>query len=647
MNQQELWTNTHDGMVVCKAPPWLPDELADELMSKGKLEYSFRFLKAERKVYRKEKPIRVSDWAEKNRMVQLSALPGPWRNEVTPYLVGIMDAMDYPSVREVVVCKCPQSGVTEATHNFIGYCIDRKAGPVLYVFPDMLTAKDNAADRIIPMIERSPRLAGYMTGKEDDKASLRINLQHMPIFLGWASSASRLANKPIRYAVCDEIDKEGFRETAKETSPLNLVDKRLTTFRSVSKFIKISTPTLEDGNIWVELNSCEVIFDLWVECPDCGHMQKMVFDRIVWEGRSKADRDELLKKRLARYSCAGCDSMWDDHKRDMAVRKCEWRSRGKDIELFTYLKSFNPVKIGFHLPSWNTRFVSMSEAAVKFLNGLTDLDELKDFMNAHKAEPYIPNLKKKDESRILLLKDERPASIVPGGGVVAALTGAVDTQDDGFWYEVRAWGWGMESESWQVRAGYLTSWDALTWVLWDDVYQDADGERYFVQLVVQDAMGHRTDEVYETATAYRGVFLPFKGEQKIVQPFTYSNIEFFPGSKKPIPGGLQLLRANVNYYKNKLSRLLDITPGDPGAYHMNSEMTGDWAKQMTVEYVDEKTGFWVCPEGADNHAWDVSVYGLVAHDVLGVKFWQRPEAEVVQAAEDKQKSKKKERVRKW
>jgi len=647
MNQQELWVEAHKGVIVCKAPAWLTDDLRSELQEKGRLEYSFMFLKAERKAYRKEKPIKPSEWAEKNRVVILSALPGQWRNDVTPYLVGIMDAIDYHSVREVAICKCPQSGVSEAVHNFIGYCIDRKPGPVLYVFPDQITAKDNAVDRITPMIERSPRLASYLTGRQDDTASLRINLQHMPISLGWASSASRLANKPIRYAIADEIDKDGFRETAKETSPLNLIDKRLTTFRARSKFIKISTPTLEDGNIWVALNESEVIFDLWVVCPDCGHTQKMVFDRILWEGGHDADKDEILKRSLARYSCSGCDSLWDDHKRDRAVQACEWRSRGKDISLFKYLENFKPVKIGFHLPSWYTRFVSMSESVVSFLKGLKSIDDLKDFLNSHKAEPYIPYLRKKEESKILLLKDTRPTSIVPGGGVVAAMTGAADTQDDGFWYEIRAWGWGLEGESWQVRSGFLTSFDALARVFWDDVYQDADGNPYAIQLAVMDAMGHRTDEVYSFATAYRGLILPFKGEQKMVQPYSFTNTEFFPGSKKPIPGGMQLLRANVNYYKNKLSRLLDISPADPGAYHMSADMTADWAKQLTVEYVDDKTGFWACPEGAANHAWDVSVYGLVAHDVLGVKYWAKDEVETpVEPTSDK-KIKKQQRGSKW
>ena len=648
MNQQELWVDVHKGVIICRAPSWLPEELLEELQDQGRLEYSFRFLKAERKAYRKEKPIWVSVWAEKNRVVTLSSLPGPWRNDVTPYLTGIMDAIDYHSVRVVAVCKCPQSGVTEAVHNFVGYCIDRKPGPVMYVFPDQMTAKENAVDRIQPMIERSPRLASYLTGRQDDTASFRINLQHMPIFLGWASSASRLANKPIRYAIADEVDKEGFNETAKETSPLNLIDKRLTTFRTRSKFIKISTPTLEDGNIWVALNESEVIFDLWVVCPDCGHTQKMIFDRILWEGGHEADKDEILKRSLARYSCSGCDSLWDDHKRDRAVQACEWRSRGKDISLFKYLESFKPVKIGFHLPSWYSRFVSMSEAVVAFLKGLKSVDDLKDFMNAHKAEPFIPYHRKKDESRILLLKDTRPTSIVPGGGVVAALTGAADTQDDGFWYEIRAWGWGLDGGSWQVRSGFLTTFDALARVFWDDIYQDTDGNVYTPQLVVMDAMGHRTDEVYSFATSYRGLIMPFQGKQQQAQPYSFTNIEFFPGSKKPIPGGLQLLRANVNYYKNKLSRLLDIAPSDPGAYLMNADMTDDWARQMTVEYVDDKTGLWACPEGAPNHAWDVSVYGLVALDVLGVKYWAREEPEPVVKPETKErKTKKQQRESRW
>ena len=38
----------------------------------------------------------------------------------------------------------PQTGGSECGHNIVGYCIDRYPGPVMYVFPDELTARENA-----------------------------------------------------------------------------------------------------------------------------------------------------------------------------------------------------------------------------------------------------------------------------------------------------------------------------------------------------------------------------------------------------------------------------------------------------------------------------------------------------------------------
>lgn len=57
---------------------------------------------------------------------------------------------------------------------------------------------------------------------------------------------------------------------------------------------------------------------------------------------------------------------------------------------------------------------------------------------------------------------------------------------------------------------------------------------------------------------------------------------------------------------------------------MHNECSRDWATQMTAEYVDEKTGLWVCRPSMANHAWDVSVYNLVIADVIGIKYWKKP-----------------------
>ena len=97
-------------------PAWCSDELWQTLvdaMGDRLCVVEFSFSKAERKVMRKRKPIKVSVWAEKHRVLTMSALPGIWKNSVTPYLVGIMDATGLPFVHEINICKTPQTGVSE------------------------------------------------------------------------------------------------------------------------------------------------------------------------------------------------------------------------------------------------------------------------------------------------------------------------------------------------------------------------------------------------------------------------------------------------------------------------------------------------------------------------------------------------------
>jgi phage terminase large subunit GpA-like protein len=597
------------------------NDIPEHLLPRLGPSYRIKLNAGERKVWRKRRQIPVSKWSERHRVVTKSSVPGKWRNATTPYLAGVMDAAFFPSVQTIIVCAAPQTGKSESVNNCIGYAIDRKPGDVLFVYPDEQTARENSKDRIQPMIASSYRLKGYMTGLDDDTSYLRVNLQHMQIYLGWARSASRLANKPLPYIVLDEIDK--YPETAgkKEASPIALAEKRTRTFKHMRKIFKISTPTTEDGSIWTALTTeAQIIFDYWVRCPFCEAWQMMDFDEehFKWpEDERDPERVEGLD--LAWYECDSCRARWGDEERNEAVRNGEWRSRDKALSLKTYLQSFKPKKIGFHIPSWLSYFVGLSEVAANFLRGLKDKTALKDFLNADKAEPWKHYQKEREEDVILALRDERLRGVVPGGGMVAALTAGVDTQKHGFWYEIRAWGYGMDRESWQIREGYVQTFDALAQLLWEDEYLDADGKRYLVALAVQDAMGEKTAEVYNFCRMHRGKIFPFKGEQRMNQPFSWSHLEYYPRSKRPIKGGLKLLRGNVTFYKNELSNLLEIAPGDPGAWHYHSETTEEWARQMTAEYVDEK-GLWQQIASRDNHAWDCSVYNLIAADVRGIKF---------------------------
>jgi phage terminase large subunit GpA-like protein len=587
--------------------------------------FRLRLSSSEKKVLRKRKPIPVSQWAERHRVVTNGPLPGKWKNTTCPYLGPIMDASFFPSVQTVIVCAAPQVGKSELVNTCIGYAVDRRPGSVLYVYPDEQTARENSKDRILPMIESSRRLKGFLTGNSDDAAAFRINLKHLQIYLGWARSASRLANKTLPYVVFDEIDKYPETSGKRESSPIALGEKRTRTFTHMRKIWKLSTPTVEAGPIWQAMSEeAQAIFDFWVRCPFCGASQLMIFDKEHFKFPADCrDPQEIEARDLAWYECEGCKAHWDDDIRNQAVRAGAWRDRSKGLSLPTYLNSHKPQKIGFHIPSWLSYFVGISEICARFLKGTKNKNALKDFNNADEAKPWKLYTVDRSEDRILALCDDRPKGVVPGGGQVAALTAGIDTQDDGFYYSIRAWGWGQSKESWGVREGFVASFEALAQVLWQDEYKDASGKQYLVRLAIQDAMGHRTAEVYEFCRLHRGRILPSKGEQRMNAPHSFTNLEYYPGSKKPIRGGLRLIRFNTTFFKNELDSMLEVSPGDPGAFNYHSELTEHWAQQMTVEYRDEK-GFWQNPKNRANHGWDCETLNLVGYDVLGVRHWAKP-----------------------
>jgi phage terminase large subunit GpA-like protein len=615
------------------APAWLTPEVAEVLAglaaADGRLEIAGAFSPADRKVLRKRRPVPVSEWSERHRVVALSAIPGPWRNAVTPYLSGVMDASFFESVQTVVICAAPQTGKSEAVNNCVGYAIDRDPGPVLYVYPDRLTARDNCRDRIQAMIQHSPRLRGYVRSVVEDMTLTTINLEHMPVYFSWARSPSRLANKPIRHLVFDETDKYEYSADSREADPVSLGELRTRTYKDSRKIWKISSPTIEAGYIWQAFTTeAQFRYDYFVRCPFCGHPQRMLFEQIKFPADCR-DPEVMETRRLARYECVACRAPWDDEDRNRAVRAGEWRERESGLELFAHLRRERPVKIAVHIPSWLSWFVSLSEVAAAFLKGLKSKAKLKDFYNAHRAEPWRDYGVERREDAVLALRDDRPRGRVPAGGIVAGLTAGVDSQAGGFIYEIRAWGYGEIEDSWQVREGFVTSLEALDEILWTHVYKDADGLVYPIALVVMDAMGHRTTEVYDFCRVRRGLILPFKGEGRMAAAIAYSKIDHYPGAKsQPIPGGpLQLLRANVNYFKSALSKKLDIAPADPGAWRLHAETDAEWARQMTAEYLDPKTQQWTAIEGRPNHAWDVSVYNLVAAYACGLRFWPKPAAE--------------------
>jgi len=167
-----------------------------------------------------------------------------------------------------------------------------------------------------------------LTGYADDEAALRVKLKTMLVYMGWGGSVTSLGNVSVRYLLIDELDKCPEFPSKKEARFEALVAERTTAYdRFGSLKIWNSTPTASPSRIVAKLREMDVVFDYHARCPDCGHIQLMEFKRIDFNGIR--DPQEMLAGDHARYVCAACGSVWDDRKRDIAVRTgAGWYARG-------------------------------------------------------------------------------------------------------------------------------------------------------------------------------------------------------------------------------------------------------------------------------------------------------------------------------
>lgn len=586
----------------------------------------------------------VSEWVEKYRVAPAdSPVPGPWRNATTPYLVGIMDAIMRPHVQEAAICAPPQTGKTDLALNIAGYTTDRVPGNWLIVYPDEKTAGDLSRDRVQPMFQESPRLRKYLTGAVDDMSAHRLTLKNSRIYFAWASSASRLASRPLPFVLLDEVDKYPAVANSKEAGPIDLARKRTRTFGHMRKIIRVSTPTVEAGPIWQALETeAEAVFVYWVRCPLCDAWQLMDFTSIKWNGGGDADPREILSDPASTwYECPECGGHWDDARRDLAVAAGTWRDRETGDDMTDVLETKRPVSIGFHYPAWISRFVPLREAAGAFIKGQNDISALKDFANAYEARPWKIQPAGRDVDKILTLVDPtRPRGLVPGGDSIAVITAGIDTQDSGFWYWLQAWEWakpGTRPIGHCIRAGFVTDFEALSQVLWQDLPGDADGNRYAVSFSLQDAMGHRTAEVYDFCRMNPGRIAPSIGRQKLAKPFQWSK-------QSSDPGGLQAVIVSTQYFKDEVASALQVLPEDPGSLSLYDQFPEDYARQLSVEYVNEN-GVWECPDGKDNHLWDCLVLNFCALEILDARYWTKPETQPTPRPRPQRR--KPERVRRW
>lgn len=547
--------------------------------------------------------ITVSEWAGKYRMLdsKSSAIPGPWNNDITPYLTGVMDEFNNYETSKIIFVKPTQVGGTEALQNMIGYIVMQDPAPTMIVYPTETLAKSISENRLQPMLRATPELARRF---DENSQLLELQFDGMYLTLAGSNSPSGLASKPIRFVLMDEVDKYP-GTSGKEADPIKLATERTKTFHDKKIYIT-STPTLKTGHIWKEKESADIEKHYFVPCPHCGEYIELKFSNIRFpdeEGMTYADRAEF-----ATYICQECGcAITDAHKNNM-IRHGEWRIVRHNTQ---YVRS-----VAFWINTLYSPFVRWADIVKEFLTTKDDPDLFQNFVNSWLAEPWEDTKLKTSAELVLERQTELPEYVVPSWAKI--LTGGVDVQETSLYWSIRAWGDYLTSQN--IAHGQVLSFNDIDNIM-NAEYLNENGEPMIVNLCLVDS-GDQTDIVYDFCATHSDYALPVKGSSH-AQLSNYKLSKINRTDSRAM--GTTLVLVDSGAYKDMIAGRMQRDNGR-GSWMVYSGCDMEYAKQVTAEHkVNVKHGntvkkVWQLKTShADNHYLDTEVYNAAAADILGVR----------------------------
>ncbi len=567
----------------------------------------------------------VSEWADNFRVLtSVSAEPGRWRTNRTPYLKEPMDRFTDPLIEKIVLCFGAQLGKTETELNMIGYALDQTSSPTMMVYPTDTIAKFASDKRVQPMI-KSVKSISDKFDENSKLLELDFNNGNYMVLVG-ANSPSSLSSRSIKYLFFDEIDKyPAF--AGKEADPIKLATERTKTFVD-KKIVMVSTPTVESGNIWQAFMSANERRQYYVPCPHCGVSQVLKFKQIKWPEEHNDNADMI--RDTAYYECEHCgERIYDKHKMEM-LRRGEWRAVN---ESQSKVRS-----VSYHLSSIYSPWVTFGDVAYEFKNSKGTPATLMNFINSWLAEPWR-SAKTKSTQNMEFTQSNYPCGVVPDKAIL--LIASVDVQLDHFWWEVRAYAPGVKS--YLIDYGQASTWEDLEEIIINREYPSEYGEPRQVMKAGIDS-GFRTDEVYQFCSRFPEVCIPLKGSSNhttMTAPYTMTSLE------KGVVGGLKLYVLNTDYWKDFIFARMIRPAGEDGTIHLYKECPQEYSDHLRSEEKQEirnvKTGAvtvqWKpLTSHPVNHLLDTCTYNAAVADIAGVKYLVEPadyeEAEEVETYED-------------
>lgn len=543
-----------------------------------------------------------------------------------------------------------QGGKTDALIDIIGWTVDQRPAPVLYVGPNKEFLRDEIEPRLSAMLTGSARLAEKLAqGKRNRQ--FRKSFGGVPIALGWAGSATSFRAMAAKVALIDELDAMA-SSIQGNGDPFALLEARGYSFRDRIR-AAISTPltgvvdivvdAASGLELWRPMEPEDVqspIWRLWQAgtmhhfcwpCPHCGDFFVPRFKQLRWpEAATPAEA-----KRSAFLECPHCGGVIEEHHKPTMNARGVYVAPGQVVAADGSVTGEPPetTTLSMWASGLCSPMVTFGERAASFVTAKLSGEQTKvqSVMNTGFGECFAPGGGDVPEWEEVA-KCRRPyrKGDVPDG--VRIVTMAVDVQKNRVVYTIR--GWGHAATSWLLDFGELYG-ETTQEKVWNDLgllLKSPIGDHVIRRCFVDSGfrpgkpVNIPVNRVYEFCRRFRGLAFATKGRSTQDRPLVQSRIEVTAtGSAKKY--GLELMWLDTDWCKSWVHERIRWNGDQAGSWSLPEDASDGYCKQIVSEArVRKPSGApeWV-RRSRENHFLDCEAMQAALQHSLNLHLIRAPE----------------------
>ena len=410
---------------------------------------------------RPAKRMSVSEAAEEYRHLNNpGSYVGPWKNDVTPYLVEPMDVLQSQKFTGMVFAGPAQTGKTDMVINWAGYSAKCDPADMMIVQTSQTTARDFSIRRVDRLHRHSPDIGAMLApGTQSDNTFDKQYRSGMMLSLSWPA-INELSGKPIPRLWLTDYDRMP-ENIDGEGSAFSLARKRATTFRSHGMCAAESSPGFAvDNPKWVKSSPHEApptkgilaLFNqgdrrLWMwQCIDCRNWFEPDYELLQYPDTE----DAMEAAEQAHLCCPHCEGVYHHDPQDGRPGKHEMNRNGRWVPdncridrdgvihgtpIRSTIASFWLKGVAAAFSDWKTLVFNFITAEREYeANGSEE--SLKTTVNTDQGKPYTPKSLLNDRVPEVLKARAKPLAqrCVPEG--VRFLIATIDVQKNRFVVQV-------------------------------------------------------------------------------------------------------------------------------------------------------------------------------------------------------------------